>query len=245
MLNSNNKPENSDGRGSVVNTDPMLDLYILVWFLLFFYFTNPLLIFFEKYTRIFLIILKPFTVISGCKTEFSIWALFTLFAGQLGIITNLIIRVLGTDKGVQESLYLDAQAGNFYLYSIAIIASMLGNVFTTFLSSKEASFRYIRIIASSVLVLFLVFNAIVYSATQLKVLNEVNSNFYYCFDWLQLVFYISSMVFSVYCFCLVKLHLPKFRDLSFEDDYGKKETKEVDELTKSATEKTSDGELKV
>lgn len=189
-------------------------------------------------------VFQPFTVIYDCKTEFFIWALFTLFAGQLGIITNLIIRIFGTEQGVRESLYLDAQAGNFYLYSIAIIASMLGNVFTTFLSAKEASFRYIRIIACSVLVLFLVINAIVYSATQLKIQSNIQANFYYCFDWVQLIFYIASMVFSIYCFCLIKLYLPKFKALSY-NDYGSRETQEVDKLAKMASQTSNDGEVKL
>lgn len=215
-----------------------------VGFLIIFYFREVISNLICFLDRVFSKILKPFEVIVDCKTEFFIWGLFTLFAGQLGIITNLLIRVLGTDIGFKESLYLDAQAGNFYLYSIAIIASMLGNVFTTFLSSKEASFRYIRIIACSVLVLFLVFNAIVYSATQLRTPINLGTKFYYCFDWLQLGFYLASMIFSVYCFCLVKLNLPKFKDLAF-DDYGEKETKEVDQLAKKASHVSNDGDLKL
>ena len=230
--------------GLLISFLPSSFIVGFIGFLIIFYFREVVLNLISFLDRVSSKILKPFKVIVDCKTEFFIWGLFTLFAGQLGIITNLLIRVLGTDIKFKESLYLDAQAGNFYLYSIAIIASMLGNVFTTFLSSKEASFRYIRIIASSVLVLFLLFNAIVYSATQLRTPINLGTKFYYCFDWLQLGFYIASMIFSVYCFCLVKLNLPKFKDLAF-DDYGKKETEKVDELTKSATEKTSDGDLKV
>ncbi|TCB67133.1 hypothetical protein [Acinetobacter sp. ANC 4178] len=231
--------------GFLIDLLPVNFTISFVGFLAIFFFREKILIILEFLCKIQSKILKPFEVINDNKTEFFIWALFTLFAGQLGIITNLLIRVLGTDKDFQESLYLDAQAGNFYLYSIAIIASMLGNVFTTFLSSKEASFRYIRIIASSVLVLFLLLNAIVYSATQLGDPIDIGVAFYYSFDWLQLAFYIASMIFSIYCFCLVKLNLPKFKDLSYDDDYGKNETKEVDALTKSAVKKTSDGDLRV
>lgn len=216
-----------------------IDIWIFIWF----FFKKQVLNFLDKYLKYIYLVLKPFEVISENKTEFFIWSLFTLFAGQLGIITNLIIRVFGTQVGFKESLYLDALAGNFYLYSIAIIASMLGSVFTTFLNAKETSFRHIRIIASSVLVLFLVFNAIVYSATQLRNSVKIETNFYYTFDWLQLGFYVISMMFSVYCFCLIKLYLPKYLVLS--DDYGTKETKEVDELSRNAIEKTSDGELQI
>ncbi|MFP6842189.1 MAG: hypothetical protein VB979_08380 [Acinetobacter sp.] len=193
-------------------------------------------------------IFLPFTVISDCKTEFFIWALFTLLAGQLGILTNIIIRIFGTDKSFLESLYLDSQAGNFYIYAIAIVASMLGGVFTTFLSSKEASFRHIRIIACSILVLFLVFIAIIYSATQLKISNEatqVIKELKYTFDWWQFLIYLFSVVIAIYCFCIIKLHLPKFKILSSVEDYSVQETQTVDELSRNATQINNDGDLRV
>jgi len=239
------KCENNASKSNLNNSgnSEEIDIWIFIWFLSCFYFKNPILNFLDKYLKYVYLVLKPFEVIRENKTEFFVWSIFTLFAGQLGIITNLIIRVFGTQVGFKESLYLDAIAGNFYLYSIAIIASMLGSVFTTFLNAKETSFRHIRIIASSFLVLFLVFNAIVYSATQLRDSVKIESSFYYTFDWLQLGFYVISMILSVYCFCLIKLYLPKYFVLS--DDYGTKETKEVDELTRNAIGKTSDGELKI
>lgn len=193
-------------------------------------------------------IILPFTVICDCKTEFFIWALFTLLAGQLGILTNIIIRVFGSEKSLVESLYLDSQAGNFYIYAIAIVASMLGGVFTTFLSSKEASFRHIRIIACSILVLFLVFIAIIYSATQLKISNEamqVTKELKYTLDWWQFFIYSFSIVIAIYCFCIIKLHLPKFKILSSVEDYSVQETQTVDELSCNAMQINNDGDLKV
>ena len=193
-------------------------------------------------------IFLPFIVICDNKTEFFIWALFTLLAGQLGIITNIIIRKFGTEIGIFESLYLDAQAGNFYIYAIAIVASMLGGVFTTFLSSKELSFRHIRMIASSLLVLFLIFISILYSATQLKISNQmphVASGIKYTVDWWQAIIYLFSMVIATYCFCIIKLHLPKFKILSSVEDYSVQETQTVDELSRNANQINNDGDLKV
>ena len=196
----------------------------------------------------FMKMIYPFAVIYDFKTEFSIWALFTLLAGQLGIVTNILIRKFGTESSVFDSLYLDAQAGNFYIYAIAIVASMLGGVFTTFLSSKELSFRHIRMIASSLLVLFLIFISIIYSATQLKISNgmpPIGPEIKYNVDWLQLFIYLFSMVIAVYCFCIIKLHLPKFQILSSAEDYSSKETQAVDELSSSIKQINSDGNLKL
>ena len=193
-------------------------------------------------------IFLPFIVICDNKTEFFIWALFTLLAGQLGIITNIIIRKFGTEIGIFESLYLDALAGNFYIFAIAIVASMLGGVFTTFLSSKELSFRHIRMIASSLLVLFLIFISILYSATQLKISNQMPhavSEIKYTVDWWQTIVYIFSMVIATYCFCIIKLHLPKFKILSSVEDYNVQETQIVDELSRNAKKINNDGDLKV
>ena len=191
-------------------------------------------------------VFEPFKVIMDCKTEFFLWALFTLLAGQLGIITNLIIRVFSGKYNFEQSLYLDSTAGNFYIFAIAIVASMLGNVFTTFLKKSEVSFRHIRIIVCSLLVVFLGLIALIYSSVQLGMPDvKLNKDINYVPDLWQSVTYALSILISVYCFCIIKLNLEKFSILSSPEDYSNQETKEVDELTKNALQIKRDGDLTV
>lgn len=53
------------------------------------------------------------------------------------------------------------------------------------------------------------------------------------------------MVIATYCFCIIKLHLPKFKILSSVEDYNVQETQIVDELSRNAKKINNDGDLKV
>ncbi|MFW1954395.1 hypothetical protein ACG91D_02180 [Acinetobacter guillouiae] len=180
----------------------------------------------------FILIFKPFQKIFSCKVEFFLWALFTLVAGQLGIINNIIIRFYGTNTSIINSIYLDSLAGNFYLYSIAIVASMLGTIFTVFLVKEENKFTYIRVITSSLLIFFIIVVSVIYSATQLySTQNPSNENLE--FDYSQFISYILAIILSIYCFGILKLKYPNDKDIS-DPEYYKAETNDVDDLRREA-----------
>jgi uncharacterized membrane protein len=93
------------------------------------------------------------------KLDLFIWGLFVIFAGQLGTIINIINRCYFHHCSFQQSLYADSVSGNFYTYSLALLSSALGSVFSMILLRKP-QFRSISIVFCSILVFLVLFNAI-------------------------------------------------------------------------------------
>jgi hypothetical protein len=83
----------------------------------------------------------PLTVVKHHWPEFRLWFIFTLLAGQLGVILNVIIRAYSYNMPITYSLYIDSLYGNFYIFSIATVASMLGPLFNNIIESKELKFK--------------------------------------------------------------------------------------------------------
>ncbi len=57
-------------------------------------------------------IFDPFKVIKENKLEFFIWFVFTILAGQLGILANIIIRYFSHSMSVSQGLCCVIQTRN-------------------------------------------------------------------------------------------------------------------------------------
>lgn len=176
-------------------------------------------------------IFEPLEIILDEKSLFSVWFAFTVFAGQLGIISNIILKSNSKNYDVIHSILQDSQSGNFYTYSIALFASTLGLLFVNFIEKNPTRFKTFKIYLLILTIFCLFFTGIYYSSLTLKSianfklkLNNIN------IDWPQLIFLILSIIFAVYTFCITRLDLNYSKYKHLDDNYAEKDDESVEEL---------------
>lgn len=184
------------------------------------------------------VLVEPFSVIKFHKTDFTIWFVFTVFAGQLGIIINIIIRSYSYNTGLFYSIYLDSISGNFYTFVIATVASMLGPLFINFVESERLKFKTLKILALILTIFLLFFTGVIYSATQSK--NTTGTHQISLeVDKTQLFLYFISILVCVYIYSIIKLdyHQQEFSHLAFNE----KDDKNVDLVVEKSKSIIIDG----
>jgi len=180
----------------------------------------------EKENRIWKSFIKPWGIIKRKQLSFFLFCLFTVFAGQIGIIINLIIRLSSGKFNLEQSLYLDSISGSFYTFSIALIASALGPLFVNFVENSPTEFRSLKITTISITIFILFFTGIFYSISTTTQAPIALNNF--GIDWPQLLLFIIAIVISLYSFNLLELDNFKedFNDIN-DQDYAVNEDNEV------------------
>lgn len=165
----------------------------------------------KKKSRIWYSFKEPWGIIKRKPMSFFLFCLFTVFAGQIGILINLIIRVSSGKFSLVESLYLDSISGSFYTFSIALIASALGPLFVNFVEKSPTEFRSIKITTISITIFILFFTGIFYSISTTN--PESIGIISFGIDWPQLSFFLLAIVISLFSFNLLELE-------NFKDDYA-------------------------
>lgn len=165
----------------------------------------------KKQRRIWNSFIEPWGIIKRKPLSFFLFCLFTVFAGQIGILINIIIRISSGKFSLAESLYLDSISGSFYTFSIALIASALGPLFVIFVEKSPTEFRSIKITTISLTIFILFFSGIFYSITTTNP-NSIGITSFRI-DWPQLSFFLIAIVVSLYSFNLLELE-------NFKDDYA-------------------------
>lgn len=173
---------------------------------------------------------KPFEVISENKLIFLTWFLFTVLAGQIGVISNFIIRVINGDLSFSQSLFLDSINGSFYTYSIALLASVLGPLFVNLIENHPTKFKSIKILTIIVSIFTLFFAGVFYSSSPNDLNIENLKNLTYNIDWWQFTFLLLSIIISVYSFSVIRLenNYDKYKEL--DDNFASKDDAKVDEM---------------
>lgn len=192
-----------------------------------------------KQSRILSSFFEPWGITRRKPLSFFLFCLFTVFAGQIGILINIIIRVSSGKFSITESIYLDTISGSFYTFSIALVASALGPLFVNFVEKSPTEFRSIKITTISLTIFILFFTGIFYSISATNPDSIEVSNFE--IDWPQLIFFIVAIVVSLYSFNL--LELENFKD-EFDDindnNYAVKEDKLVNTIVNSSDQLKAD-----
>ncbi len=176
-------------------------------------------------------IFQPFTVISDYKLVFFLWFAFTIISGQLGIIINTVVRYYTNDITFFQSIAIDSSNGNFYTYSIALLASVLGPLFINLIETEPNKFKSIKITTITVSIFLLFFSGIFYSlsATVNKISFDISqSNFK--IDKPQLFFYLFAIIIATYTFSLVKLDLNYDKFKGLDDNYKQEDDENVESL---------------
>lgn len=183
---------------------------------------------------------KPFTVIKGYKRDFFIWFMFTVVAGQFGIIANMIIRYFASSIPIAQSIYLDSVSGSFYTYAIAFVTGSLSPIFIGFIKNNKPAFSSIKIILIIAIMFFTIFAGLVYAAVQIKNLSPSFSNVELSFDYPQLIVYVIAIVMGSYSYCVLKMKASEFEDLN-DKPYHEKDDDVVDDFIKNKSNSKNDG----
>ncbi|OXA73024.1 hypothetical protein B0A67_06160 [Flavobacterium aquidurense] len=188
----------------------------------------------KKKSRIWYSFKEPWGIIKRKPMSFFLFCLFTVFAGQIGILINIIIRVSSEKFSLVESLYLDSVSGSFYTFSIALIASALGPLFVNFVEKSPTEFRSIKITTISITIFILFFTGIFYSISTTNPESIGITSF--GIDWPQLSFFLLAIVVSLFSFNLLELENFKddYADIN-DDNYASVEDELVKTIVQSAT----------
>lgn len=185
--------------------------------------------------RIFL----PYKVLKLKKGTFFLWFLFTIIAGLLGPIINIANNCGFNDMPMVLSILEDSQTGTFYTFSIVLIASAIGSLFLNLLDSSD-TFRKMKLYFMAICIFPLFFGGIYYSSFSQKKKEEFKlayvshkkavekestrgQEIIVVVDKKQLVFFLLSLIISIYAFCLQYMNANKSEFKEIEDSYLDKE----------------------
>ena len=179
--------------------------------------------------------LKPFLTINDHKLIFFLWFIFTVFAGQIGVISNLIIRYINGKNSFQEVIYSESTNGSFYIYSIALLASTLGPLFVNLIEKPQTKFKGIKVITIVLAIFTLLFASVFYTSTQPKITNlDMNISSFIIDKW-QLGFLLTSILLSIYAYSVLRLEYnpDQYKELD-PLSYALEINEEVEELSNAS-----------
>ena len=183
---------------------------------------------------------KPFLVIKKKRTAFTLWVLSTLIAGNFGLVFNIIIRGNMNGLSALDSLNQDLKVGSLFLFSIVLLASSFGSVLIDFVSKNDKDFTRPKVIWLCITVIIWILCGVEYASymsAQLPPIKSDNS-----VNVWQLVFFVVSIILSIYAYCLVVMEAkdPDFAAIS--DNYERIEERSIEQMTQRQEGLTNDGE---
>lgn len=188
-------------------------------------------------------IVGPFLICFKHVSEFFIWALFVLVAGQLGTIINIVNRCIFQGWKFSEALYPDSSTGNFYTYALVLIASLIAPLFTRIKNDERPMFSTISMVFSSILIFAMILCAVFFSNVSQTIPALDYQSFRGLdlgFDAKQFIFFVLAVVFAWYAYGF-SLMVKNQELLQLDDSYAKRQDERVKNVAKLATETTTDG----
>lgn len=185
-------------------------------------------------------IIKPFKIIRQIFPVFIIFLISNFIIGQIGILASIGLGASETSMSMRELFVINLNAGNLYTFSIALVATSINQYFIDFLIEDEVLFKKYKILLTAISVVIIVFMAIFYSAHQLhsleesiKTTNETKPT-KIVIDYLQLIFYLTSILISTYMFCVNFLMLDPESYIELDDQNILKLKKSSKTVTKDS-----------
>lgn len=183
---------------------------------------------------------KPFLIVKKKKTAFTLWVLSTLIAGNFGLVFNIIIRSNMNGLSALESFNLDLKVGSLFLFSIVLLASSFGSVLIDFVSKNDRDFTKPKVIWLCITVIIWILCGVEYASymsSQLPPIRNDNT-----VNVWQIIFFVVSIVLSIYAYCLVVMEAKDPDFASISDNYERIEERNIEQLTQSQDGLTNDGE---
>ncbi|PJI30084.1 hypothetical protein [Acinetobacter pseudolwoffii] len=192
----------------------------------------------------------PFQVIKNYKRESFIWLICVIFLGQIGIILNYFLQIFFKSKSLIDGVVInfwsafkaDFLNGNYYIFSISLMASSLCALMVSFLYDEASRFKSLKFFTMLFLGSGIAICALIHALVQLNSDNRVNLFIpVYIF---QGIGYLTSILVSVYAACLLRLDFKNSIHQELDDLFHQKSDKESDDMMNNAENATQgpDGE---
>lgn len=170
--------------------------------------------------------------------------MFVIVAGQLGTIINIIQRTVFDNWQIEKAFIPDSVSGNFYTFSLVLLASLLGPLFIDFIKDEKPHYRKIGMVFVTILIFTIILCAVFYSFATHNISNVDYNNLKntdICVDVPQLIFYIFALLFAWYYFGYSLLAHHE-RDIHLSDEeYREREESEKENLSEQASSVKDDG----
>ena len=176
----------------------------------------------------------PFEALWKDSFYYFLWLLFLIVAGQLGTIINIINRCVFHGWRIENSLLADSVSGNFYLFSIVLVSSVLGSLVINYIGRKNHEHKRATVMAIVLSFLFCIINAVFFSsatqdyAAEFETIDKSSITV----DYWQSAFYILSILVATYLFGLERIH--GHREYDRLEAYGKNEKSNIKRIQKGA-----------
>lgn len=166
--------------------------------------------------------LGPFCIIRKHKMEFVLWMVFVILAGQLGTIINIVSRCIFGDMTISQSLLADSVSGNFYTFSLVLIASLVGSYFIRLLVPIQPEHRRLIVPYVALALMLMLFSAVFFSfqtrdyGVEWKSVEPEMIKVDIC----QVIFFVLSVIVAIYAFGLDRMYKHKEYDemAEYRDD---------------------------
>lgn len=152
---------------------------------------------------------RPFEIIPKLKPVFLAWVFIQLFMGQVGILGPLLFATY-SKATVWSIIKANLDAGNFYTFAIALLASSIAAVALEYYLDPRlgAKFRTYKLSTSIAAAALIVACAFLFSGLSLQaVKTQNNACLEDSLDFAQLIAYVLSLLLAVYMMCVMHLHL--------------------------------------
>ncbi|MCG9493800.1 hypothetical protein MCL36_14780 [Acinetobacter pittii] len=192
----------------------------------------------------------PFQVIKNYKRESIIWVVCVIFLGQIGIILNYFLQIFFKSKSLIDGVVInfwlalksDFLNGNYYIFSISLMASSLCALIVSFLYDDASRFKSLKFFTMLFLGCGIATCALIHALVQLN--TDKSVNLFIPIYIFQGIGYLTSILVSVYAACLLRLDFENIIHQELDDFYHKKSDNESEEMMSYAENATEgpDGE---
>ena len=180
-------------------------------------------------SRFFKSIIYPFRIFGEDTQKASLWFLFTVICGLIGIAVNVWSH-LSSEVNLYHAILQEFSVNSFYTYSIVLLTCTAGELFMKI--DKEKMITYTTIKEW----LLIVLGGFVFIGAFLCQSREKLTGF----NWYQLFYFIFTVLLAVYGFCVVNLdrHPDLFVDI--QDPLSPKEAEEIKGMIEKMSQITTD-----
>lgn len=174
-------------------------------------------------------IFRPFKIFGVETQQATIWFLFTIICGLIGICMNVWAHI-GSSVNLYQAILQEFMANSFYTYSIVLLTCTCGSLFMKMDKDRLVTYKSIKIWLMILLGAFVFIGAFLcQSRDKLPFFNRY-----------QLAYFLMAIVLAVYGFCVINMdrHPELFKDI--QDNYTKEEAERIKVLVDKMSSVTSD-----
>lgn len=174
-------------------------------------------------------VVRPFKFFVVEKQQASIWFLFTIICGLIGISMNVWSHV-NAEVNLYHAILREFSANSFFTYSIVLLTCTAGSLFMKMDKDRLVTFKSIKIWLLIILGGFVFFGAFLCQSR-----DKLSG-----FNLFQLAYFLIAIVLAVYGFCVINMdrHLDIFTDL--QDSITNEDAESLKSLIDKMTKVTED-----